>query len=78
MKKIILVLLLVLGSLYAGKLSKDQEDTAKLIITSYGYSCSKVDMAVRLWDGGISTYCDGYSYNYVIKNIGGKLQVEVK
>ena len=77
MKKVVLVLLMV-GSLFAGKLTSDQEDVAKTILTKMGYACKKVDSGAVLWDGGVSVFCNNYAHSYVIRNMGGHLEVEVR
>lgn len=78
MKKLIL-LLIVCAALFSGELTQQQKDLAGRLVEIKGYSCKKVDNAIRSnWDGSITVYCDNHSYHYEVKNVGGRWQVKVK
>lgn len=81
MKKLFLLLMVVgvFSSLGAKEFTREAKDMAGRIVEAKGYKCSKVDNASRqMFGGAIDVYCNGYSYKYELKNVGGRFVVTPK
>ena len=80
--KILLILILVsglFGGSVKGNLTDSQVDAVQGLIKAFGYSCNKVDFALRSsWSGDIDIICNNYKYSYLVQDKGGKWIVTVK
>lgn len=62
----------------ADSLTADQALILAQVVKQYGYTCSSVSSASRSpWSGDFNLYCNNFRYNYKIKDVGGRIVVEV-
>lgn len=87
MKKLSLVLLMAAMPVFATTIESGfksptvnakQAAVLAQVVKAYGYACSSVSGANRSqWDGSFSLYCNNFNYSYKIKDVGGRIVVEV-
>lgn len=59
--------------------AREAAQAAAALVRSVGYRCDSIDFFMRSsWDGDFHLTCNGNRYSYVLKDVGGRLQIEVR
>ena len=64
---------------FRGNLNARQANLLAQVVKAHGYRCDSVSAATESsWDDEYTLMCNGYRYHYLIKDVGGRVVVEVK
>lgn len=85
-KAILLALVLSSSAIAAVPISDEVEPQARQaagaaaeLVKLYGYRCDSVDFFMRSdWDGNYHLTCNNNRYSYVLKDVGGRVVIEVR
>jgi hypothetical protein len=67
-----------LESDYKGNLTQRQATILANVVKQHGYRCDSVSAAMESpWSGDYMLMCNNYQYDYTIKDVGGRVVVEV-
>lgn len=63
----------------ADSLTADQALILAQVVKQYGYVCSSISAASKSpWSGDFKLVCNNWNYVYHIKDVGGRIVVEVE
>lgn len=58
---------------------RNTAQAAAELVREVGYRCDSIDFFMRdPWDGNFNLTCNGNRYSYVLKDVGGRIMVEVR
>lgn len=62
----------------ASTVNKEQAKVLAQVVRAYGYACSSISAANKSpFSGNFSIVCNNFNYSYTLKDVGGRIVVEV-